>query len=344
MKIDIHKLLQTEQTSFQPNPERVKARTLARIQTETKPRRTARPLVRILAAAAALAVLATGAFAVSRALQTRPVEETVRESLGEIQFEVENPGVAISAPVPQEGARVVAFRKLEWLPQSAYHPYYEKLSGFLHWAATQSGGEVLTQLSAEEQESLFTSMDVSYNSVTLDPETLTEKFAELAGGLSEEDKTRVRAALEDRLARRGDLSESAQVLTDVGGLEAEEAYMYYEAMQYAGGEDRVLNIRVYSAGDFSSREFLTTGETRIIKEGELGGREALYLEVEDEVAGGRHILLFDPELQCVIQISGSDSFEMLEKIAAELTLVETDIPAENLQPEWHWNLLTVAEG
>ena len=332
MKIDVHTLFQPEQDNLQPNPDRVKARTLARIAAETKPRRSARPLVRVLAAAAALAVLATGAFAISRALQTRPVEEPIHETIGEIQFEVENPGVAISAPAPQEGARVVGFRKLEWLPQTAYLPAY--------FGVEEMGGN-----KAEAGENgPFLHMDVSYNSVTLDPEVLTEKFAEFAGGLSEEDKARVRAALEDRLARRGDLSESAQVLTDVGGLAAEEAYMNYEAMEYAKGESHILVVQVYSAGDYENREFLTTGETQIVKEESLNGREALYLEVNAELGGGRHILLFDPALQCVIQISGSDSFEVLEQIAAELTLEETDIPAENHQPEWHWNLLTVAEG
>ncbi len=139
MKIDIHTLCSgMEQEAREPSASNVTARTLARVEARPA-RRGARRLVTVLAAAAVLAALSLGAYAVSRAIRVKQVDPpSYTTPEGEVleypsvenvlQFDEVHPG------------NVVAFRT-GWMPEGVTRLHTSSVRDYLDWIA-ERGGEV----------------------------------------------------------------------------------------------------------------------------------------------------------------------------------------------------------
>ncbi len=111
---------------------------------------------------------------------------------------------------------------------------------------------------------------------------------------------------------------------------------------YTEGENSEcpLTIDAISGANIAGREFLVDGKANLIRERELRGMEALYIESEAYGAVGRSLVLYDAGRGCVISLSSQGSFETLEKIAENLALVDTDIVSQNWDPDTDWGCLT----
>ena len=286
MNNENYKLQGNEKELRQASVERVKARTMARIQG--KARRTNKTLIRVLAAAAAVAMLTTGAIAASGLFNTRNVDRELLEAYGDYP-QMDQPGVGIEVQKPvrtenpspesatgetaglpsQDG--MVAFT-MDWLPENeTYTGYFSILQTVENYAMT--GRELQTEMSDETLDNLYNMIDVQY------------------------------------------------------------------------GADKLLKVTSYSAGQYENREFLSYGDVRVVKEGELNGREAIYLEGNGMMVYERHILLYDPALCCVVHVCGmNNSFAELEQAAQAVRLVQTDVVLPAEETDWHWNMLSVSCG
>ena len=121
MKIDIHSLCSgLEQDHREPNARNVVTRTLAKVEADRPARRGTRRLTAVLAAAAALAALSIGAYAISRSINVKQVENPVFTYQNEA---LEYPGVenVVQFDEVQPG-NVVAFRT-GWLPEGVTNLY-----------------------------------------------------------------------------------------------------------------------------------------------------------------------------------------------------------------------------
>jgi len=111
----------------------------------------------------------------------------------------------------------------------------------------------------------------------------------------------------------------------------------------------VYNIDVYHAEQIKGTRFLGMYETELLKQGEFGGREAMWVKQEYPNAVCRMLLLYDQTYGCVVKVgvlsSGYDAgFDEVEKIAEHLTLIDTGIPAPPLEFDNNWMFLGVGVG
>ena len=259
MKIDIHSLCSdAEQDTREPQARNVVTRTLAKVEADRPARRGTRRLASVLAAAAALAALSIGAYAITRAISVRQVEKPAYTYGDET---LEYPNVE----------NVVAFRT-GWMPESVTNLFSSNLTNYL---------EDCKMLGMETP------------ATSLDQETLDGSLTHLECDYTE-----------------GDNSECP------------------------------LTIDAISGANIQGREFLVDGKTNLIREGELAGMEALYIETEVDGAVGRSLVLYDADRGCAFSLSSRGSFETLEKIAQGLELVDTDIVSQNWDPDSDWSCLT----
>ena len=270
MKIDIHSLCSgLEQEAREPDASNVTTRTLAKVHSDRPARRGTRRLVTVLAAAAVLAALSLGAYAVSRAISVKQVDKPVYTTHEGEAVEYSNVQNVLQFDEVKPG-NLVAFRT-GWMPDGVSRLRTESLRERLD-ACREQGVEV---------------PDTALDDGTLD-QSLTHLECDYAG--------------ED-------------------------------------GVTRALTIDVYSAGQIEDRDFLVEGDVKLREERELNGLEALYLEVELEGVVGRTVILYDADRGCAIVLGATGSFETLEQVAVSLELVDTDVPAQGLYPDWDWSCL-----
>ena len=270
MKIDIHSLCSDlEQEVREPQARNVVTRTLAKVEADRPARRGTRRLTSVLAAAAALAVLSIGAYAITRAIHVRQVEKPVYTYQDET-LEYPNVENVVEFSEVQPG-NVVAFRT-GWMPDGVTHVVSFNLSTYL-------------------EDCEIAGMEAP--STALDRDTLDESLTHLECDYTE-----------------GENSECP------------------------------LTIDAISSANIADREFLVDGKANLIREGELRGMEALYIETEAYGAVGRSLVLYDAGRGCAISLSSQGSFETLEKIAQDLELVDTDIVSQNWDPDIDWGCLT----
>ena len=160
MKIDIHTLCSgLEREDREPEAGNVTARTMAKIEAERPARRLSRRLITVLAAAAVLAALSLGAYAVSRAIRVKQVENPVYTLEGEtleytdvenvLQFDVARPG------------NVVAFRA-GWLPDGSINLDGSNLSTYLEDCAFRGEEVPATALPEDVLEESLTHLCLDY--------------------------------------------------------------------------------------------------------------------------------------------------------------------------------------
>ena len=142
---------------------------------------------------------------------------------------------------------------------------------------------------------------------------------------------------------------------DIGSVELpdlENVYMSFENTVEAGGENHFYIIRTFYSDVLHDAAFTLNGEITIVKRENLGSFEAVFFTQDRSktvtaVKDGEEIygyanepvinvaLLFDKEHECLLHIcadAGTD-MEELEKIAAGIEIVETEIPAAYI-PSW----------
>ena len=270
MKIDIHTFCSgLEQEDREPSARNVTTRTMAKIEAERPARRGTRRLVSVLAAAAVLATLSLGAYAISRAINVKQVEKPTYDLDGEV-LEYPNVENVVQFDGVQTG-NVVAFRT-GWMPDGVTNVHTANLANYLEDCEMMGFEMPETAMSRDELEAGLVHLECDYAEVD-NPEC-------------------------------------------------------------------ALTIDVSSAANIADREFLVDGKASLIKEGELCGMEALYIESEVDGAVGRSLVLYDADRGCAISLSSRGSFETLEKVAQGLELVDTDIVSQNLNPDSDWSCLT----
>lgn len=112
--------------------------------------------------------------------------------------------------------------------------------------------------------------------------------------------------------------------------------------------DMLYDIRLLNSAKIYRQELSMNGEVTIIKEDKFGVYDAMWLTLNQTskltaVIGNEEqyslrnapvqniLLLYSPEYDCLLRIAGNSellSFEDLERIATELELVSTDLPAK----------------
>ena len=152
MKIDIHSLCSgLEQEPREPDANNVTARTLAKVEARPA-RRGARRLVTVLAAAAVLAALSLGAYAVSRAISVRQVDKPVYTTQA---------GETVEYSSVQNVLQFDEFRT-GWLPDGVTNLHTESLRQRLD-ACREQGVEVPdTALDGDTLDQSLTHLECDY--------------------------------------------------------------------------------------------------------------------------------------------------------------------------------------
>lgn len=142
---------------------------------------------------------------------------------------------------------------------------------------------------------------------------------------------------------------------DIGSVELPElqnVYTSFENTAGAGGKNHFYIIHTFYSNVLHDTAFTLNGEITIVKRENLGSFEAVFFTQDRSktvtaVKDGEEIygyanepvinmaLLFDKEHECLLHIcadAGTD-MEELEKIAAGIEIVETEIPAAYI-PSW----------
>jgi len=144
-------------------------------------------------------------------------------------------------------------------------------------------------------------------------------------------------------------------LEQIGGESQLDSALLEEAktnVQYVVGELRtgqVINVDLYQSGDVTGRMFVPWGDATLVKEGMFCDMEALWLTTVMEDVESHYLLLYHADHNCVIKIGTSDSphddaFAELERIAKELTLIDSGVPSADTNPDWNWIHLGVGLG
>ena len=160
MKIDIHSLCSgLEQEPREPDANNVTTRTLAKVEARPA-RRGARRLVTVLAAAAVLAALSLGAYAVSRAISVRQVDKpTYTTPEGEV-VEYANVENVLQFDEVRSG-NVAAFRT-GWLPEGVSRLVTSSLSDYLDWIAERGGELPATAMDGDALDQSLTHLECDY--------------------------------------------------------------------------------------------------------------------------------------------------------------------------------------
>ena len=160
MKIDIHSLCSgLEQDHREPNARNVVTRTLAKVEADRPARRGTRRLTAVLAAAAALAALSIGAYAISRSINVKQVENPVYTYQNEA---LEYPGVenVVQFDEVQPG-NVVAFRT-GWLPEGVTNLYSSNLTDYLADSEMLGVETPATSMDSETLDGSLTHLECDY--------------------------------------------------------------------------------------------------------------------------------------------------------------------------------------
>ena len=159
MKIDIHTLCSgLEQEPREPDANNVTARTLAKVEARPA-RRGARRLVTVLAAAAILAALSLGAYAVTRAIRVKQVQNPVYTHEGEV-LEYSNVENVLQFDEVRPG-NVAAFRT-GWLPDGVSRLFTSSLSDYLDWIAERGGELPATAMDGDALDQSLTHLECDY--------------------------------------------------------------------------------------------------------------------------------------------------------------------------------------
>ena len=160
MKIDIHTLCSgLEQEPREPEAGNVITRTMAIIEAERPARRLSRRLITALAAAAVLAALSLGAYAVSRAIRVKQVQNPVYTHEGEV-LEYSNVENVLQFDEVRPG-NVVAFRT-GWLPDGVSRLVTSSLSDYLDWIAERGGEVPATAMDGDALDQSLTHLECDY--------------------------------------------------------------------------------------------------------------------------------------------------------------------------------------
>ena len=151
------------------------------------------------------------------------------------------------------------------------------------------------------------------------------------------------------------MEELEQRGVDIGSMELHElqnVYTSFENTAGAGGKNHFYIIHTFYSNVLHDTAFTLNGEITIVKRENIGSFEAVFFTQDRSktvtaVKDGEEIygyanepvinvaLLFDKEHECLLHIcadAGTD-MEELEKIAAGIEIVETEIPAAYI-PSW----------
>ena len=161
MKIDIHTLCSgMEQEPREPDAGNVTTRAMAKIEAERPARRLSRRLITALAAAAILAALSLGAYAVSRAISVRQVDKpTYTTPEGEV-VEYANVENVLQFDEVRSG-NVAAFRT-GWLPDGVSRLVTSSLSDYLDWIAERGGELPATAMDGDALDQSLTHLECDY--------------------------------------------------------------------------------------------------------------------------------------------------------------------------------------
>lgn len=151
------------------------------------------------------------------------------------------------------------------------------------------------------------------------------------------------------------MEELEQRGVDIGSLELPElqnVYTSFENTAEAGGKNHFYIIRTFYSNVLHDTTFTLNGEITIVKRENIGSFEAVFFTQDRSktvtaVKDGEEIygyanepvinmaLLFDKEHECLLHICADAETDMeeLEKIAAGIEIVETEIPAAYI-PSW----------
>lgn len=160
MKIDIHTLCSgLEQEPREPDAGNVTTRTMAKIEAERPARRLSRRLITALAAAAILAALSLGAYAVTRAIRVKQVQNPVYTHEGEV-LEYSNVENVLQFDEVRSG-NVAAFRT-GWLPDGVSRLFTSSLSDYLDWIAERGGELPATAMDGDALDQSLTHLECDY--------------------------------------------------------------------------------------------------------------------------------------------------------------------------------------
>ena len=142
---------------------------------------------------------------------------------------------------------------------------------------------------------------------------------------------------------------------DIGSMELpdlENVYTSFENTAEAGGKNHFYIIHTFYSNVLHDTAFTLNGEITIVKRENIGSFEAVFFTQDRSktvtaVKDGEEIygyanqpvinmaLLFDKEHECLLHICADAGIDMeeLEKIAAGIEIVETEIPAAYI-PTW----------
>lgn len=168
------------------------------------------------------------------------------------------------------------------------------------------------------------------------------------GYLPEGDMTPIRFTLKGDVSYFYSEEEAAAIASDV----LTETNTSIRNQQENSTWDMLYDIRLLNSARIYRQELSLNGEVSVIKEGELGDYDAIWLTLDRShhltaILDGEEqytlrnapvqniLLLYSEEYDCLIRIAGNSellSFEELERIATELELVGTNLPAK--AAEW----------
>ena len=135
----------------------------------------------------------------------------------------------------------------------------------------------------------------------------------------------------------------------LSSLSDEEKQQAKELVTCINYHDKVSNddcsVECLSANDVAGVDLLLWGrDTTLVKEGTINGLYAAWMEntIErpkpdengqtDEKQ--QYLFLYDPDKLCVVVLGGK--WEVCETVAAELTIVQTDIPTPERDRDFIW--------
>ncbi|MCQ2445960.1 MAG: DUF4367 domain-containing protein [Clostridia bacterium] len=109
----------------------------------------------------------------------------------------------------------------------------------------------------------------------------------------------------------------------------------FEAISAA--EEHIYSVHVFARPEAEGKPFLVPGkDAELVWEKEINGMDAMMVRTQETALQiTESLLLYDVNKGCVVMISGTIGEEEMLKIAENMELVETDLPAqESWLPDW----------
>lgn len=148
-------------------------------------------------------------------------------------------------------------------------------------------------------------------------------------------------------------NESYYELLEEAGVPEKDRDGWCTRMELDKEGDMLYQITVYDVSELYKSDCVIGmqggEEAGIIKEGELNGCSLLELTMEhsDGQAWQNYVILFDRERNFMLRIGGTLGMEVLEKIAEDIEVLETEHTITAEEPEegiWNRTLINVARG